>query len=61
MPPVMCVWRSAALSSIQVMTESSGSAASFVSRKGQLSCVFILKLIWMMVPGACRPLAMLAM
>ncbi|KAL1279731.1 hypothetical protein QQF64_014331 [Cirrhinus molitorella] len=40
----------AAVSSNQVMSESSGSAASFVSCKGQLSCVFILKLIWMMVP-----------
>ncbi len=46
MPPVMHV----AFSSNQVMSESSGSAASFVSCKGQLSCVFILKLIWMMVP-----------
>ncbi len=45
-----CMWRSAAVSSNQVMSESSGSAASFVSCKGQLSCVFILKLIWMMVP-----------
>lgn len=52
-----CMWRSAAVSSNQVMSESSGSAASFVSCKGQLSCVFILKLIWMMLPGACQPLA----
>lgn len=52
-----CMWRSAPVSSNQVMSESSGSAASFVSCKGQLSCVFILKLIWMMLPGACQPLA----